>query len=77
MEAQIEVSVRFDDLDAWWSPFELGVGPAGQHVTGLGSNDRARLRERCGQMLPEPPFEVRGRQRRTRQTRVSVAGNRR
>lgn len=59
VEEPIEVRVRFADLEAWWAPFELGVGPAGDHVAGLDVDARQALRERCRALLPEPPFEVR------------------
>ncbi|WP_206447088.1 class I SAM-dependent methyltransferase [Agrococcus sp. KRD186] len=59
LEAPIAVSVRFDDLDSWWAPFELGVGPPGDHVASLDPDARARLLERCRELLPSPPFDVR------------------
>ena len=58
-EEPIAVRVAFADVASWWQPFELGVGPAGDHVAGLDSAARERLRDRCGELLPEPPFEVR------------------
>jgi SAM-dependent methyltransferase len=59
VEEPIAVAVAFADVASWWAPFELGVGPAGDHVAGLGAAARERLRRRCGELLPEPPFEVR------------------
>lgn len=59
VEEPIAVTVPFADADAWWVPFELGVGPAGDHVAALDDAARAQLRERCRELLPEPPFEVR------------------
>lgn len=59
LEESIAVTVPFTDADAWWSPFELGVGPAGDHVAALDDAARAQLRERCRELLPDPPFEVR------------------
>ncbi|MGM1029534.1 MAG: class I SAM-dependent methyltransferase [Actinomycetota bacterium] len=59
VEAPIAVAVRFDDVESWWAPFELGVGPAGDHVASLDGRERAMLRDRCRALLPEPPFEVR------------------
>lgn len=69
VESSIEVSVRFDDLDAWWAPFELGVGPPGDHVASLDADARARLKQRCGQLLSTPPFEVRSVSNAARGTR--------
>lgn len=58
-EEPIAVTVGFPDVESWWQPFELGVGPPGDHVAGLDAAARERLRDRCGELLPEPPFEVR------------------
>ncbi len=58
VEAPIAVAVRFDAFEAWWEPFELGVGPAGDHVAGLESAERARLADRCREQLPDAPFEL-------------------
>ncbi len=52
------VQVRFSTFDEWWEPFTLGVGPAGAHVARLDPAARAALRDRCGQLLPAPPFDV-------------------
>src|SRR5204862_29803 len=41
-----------------WEPFALGVGPAGDYVAGLDATRRARLRERCRELLPLPPFAL-------------------
>ncbi|MCR8671218.1 class I SAM-dependent methyltransferase [Agrococcus sp. HG114] len=57
-EAPIAVRVRFGSFDQWWAPFELGVGPAGDHVAGLDGAGRERLRLACRDRLPDPPFEV-------------------
>lgn len=59
VEEPIAVAVPFADADSWWAPFELGVGPAGDHVAALDDAAGAQLRERCRELLPEPPFEVR------------------
>lgn len=59
IEEPIAVTVPFADVESWWAPFELGVGPAGDHVAALDDEARAQLRERCRELLPEPPFEVR------------------
>jgi SAM-dependent methyltransferase len=59
----VEASVLSADLehpgfDAWWAPFEEGVGPAGAYVAALTPERRAELRERCRSALPEGPFTV-------------------
>jgi SAM-dependent methyltransferase len=60
-EDELWVSVEHQTFDDWWEPYMLGVGPAGDYVTQLDENGRARLRELCQERLPEPPFEVRAR----------------
>lgn len=49
------VHASFED---WWGPFTLGVGPAGAYVAGLEADRRAKLRERCRELLPTAPFEL-------------------
>ncbi|SDR73732.1 class I SAM-dependent methyltransferase [Agrococcus carbonis] len=57
-EAPIATVVRFEDVASWWAPFELGVGPAGDHVSGLDAQGRALLAARCRELLPPAPFDV-------------------
>ena len=57
-EGAIEVAVDHPTFEEWWEPFTLGVGPAGAYVTALADDDRDRLRERCRERLPQPPFTV-------------------
>ena len=59
----VESTVLSADLehagfDAWWEPFEGGVGPAGAYVAGLAPDARKVLRERCRAALPVGPFTV-------------------
>ena len=56
----VSVTVGFADLDEWWVPFTLGVGPVGDYLHGLDDDRRAALRERCGELLPPAPFAVTG-----------------
>jgi len=51
----LTVSVPYSDLDDWWEPYTLGVGPAGAYVAGLDPDHRAALRERCGELLGTGP----------------------
>ena len=57
-EELLTVTVRHETLDEWWEPFTFGVGPAGDYVRGLDESRRAALRERCRELLPQPPFWV-------------------
>jgi SAM-dependent methyltransferase len=61
LEAELWVSVEHPTFEDWWEPYMLGVGPAGDYVTGLDEEGRARLRELCEAKLSDAPFEVRAR----------------
>ena len=55
-ETTLEVGVEHATFESWWEPYELGVGPAGDHVARLDSGQREALREQCRAMLPAAPF---------------------
>ena len=55
-ESSLSVRVEHPSFEDWWEPFTLGVGPAGALVAGLDAEGRARLRERCRELLPAAPF---------------------
>lgn len=57
-EDALTVAVIHPTFDEWWTPFTLGIGPAGAHVIGLDPERRNELRERCRRLLPNPPFTV-------------------
>jgi SAM-dependent methyltransferase len=57
----LTAGVPYTSFEEWWQPFELGVGPAGAHVASLDADARAALRDRCRQLVGEPPFTVDGR----------------
>jgi SAM-dependent methyltransferase len=57
-ESTLSVSVEHPSFEEWWEPFTLGVGPVGAYTARLGDEHRARLRERCRKMLPDPPFTL-------------------
>lgn len=52
------VTVHFPTFADWWEPFTLGVGPAGAHLAQLDEERRARVRDRCAELLPPAPFDV-------------------
>jgi hypothetical protein len=56
--SRLEVTSAFASYDEWWEPYTYGVGPSGSYVAGLDPAARERLRSRCEELLPEPPFEV-------------------
>jgi SAM-dependent methyltransferase len=55
-ESTLSVGVEHPTFEDWWEPYTLGVGPAGGYTAGLDEERRDRLRERCREMLPAPPF---------------------
>jgi SAM-dependent methyltransferase len=57
-ETPLEVAVEHQSFESWWEPYELGVGPAGDHVARLDPGQRDALRERCREMLPAAPFAL-------------------
>jgi SAM-dependent methyltransferase len=57
-ESTVEASLEFATFEEWWEPFTLGVGPAGAYAKGLDDAACERLRARCEEMLPAPPFTV-------------------
>jgi SAM-dependent methyltransferase len=57
-EGLLVARVEYSSFDGWWEPFTLGVGPAGARFAASSPDQRARLRERCQQLLPPAPFEL-------------------
>jgi len=54
----LEVEVPHTDVDDWWQPYTLGVGPAGAYVASLDPDRRDALRARCAELLPAGPFST-------------------
>ncbi|HEX5017195.1 MAG TPA: class I SAM-dependent methyltransferase [Actinomycetes bacterium] len=54
----LTVLVRHESFDEWWTPFTLGVGPAGEYVGKLDARERDRLKEECQALIPHVPFDV-------------------
>ncbi|TNC22017.1 class I SAM-dependent methyltransferase [Mumia zhuanghuii] len=54
----LTVTASFPTFEDWWEPFTLGLGTAGAYVAGLDHNAVTRLRARCRDLLPAPPFDV-------------------
>ena len=57
-DGALTVSVWHPNFDDWWTPFTLGVGPAGTHVAGLDPERRDELEARCRRLLPQAPFTI-------------------
>jgi SAM-dependent methyltransferase len=56
--SEISAPLRHPSFEEWWEPYTQGVGPAGAHVAGLDAERRAQLRDRCRELLPDPPFTL-------------------
>jgi hypothetical protein len=52
--AELTVRVTYPDFAAWWEPYTLGVGPAGDYVATLSPAHVGALRARCAALLPAP-----------------------
>ena len=57
-EAEVAAALDYETFDEWWEPYTLGVGPAGAYARSLGDEQLARLRDRCRDELPRPPFDL-------------------
>jgi SAM-dependent methyltransferase len=54
---ELTVRLPFATFDEWWTPYLYGVGPSGAYVAAADPELRDAIRERCRELLPEPPFE--------------------
>lgn len=61
IEEALDIPMHFASFDDYWSPFLLGVGPAGAHVASLTAADRDALAARLRERLGEGPFDLKGR----------------
>src|SRR5689334_6322297 len=57
-ETELSVDVVHPTFEDWWAPFTTGVGPAGSYIASLEPEQRVRLRERCRELYPDPPFTL-------------------
>jgi SAM-dependent methyltransferase len=54
----LTVRASFADVDEWWQPLTLGVGPAGVYVATLDTDHRTALRARCAALLATGHFDI-------------------
>jgi SAM-dependent methyltransferase len=72
-ETALTVHVEHETFDAWWEPFTLGVGPAGEYYQRLAPEQQAAVENRLREQLGEPvtletrAWAARGIARRPRQ----------
>jgi len=52
-ETALPVDVEHATFDEWWSPFTLGVGPAGQHYTSLAPDKQQEIEQHLRAQLGE------------------------
>jgi SAM-dependent methyltransferase len=57
-DSELAVRREHASFEEWWEPYTAGVGPAGAYLKGLEGAARDRLRERCRELLPDPPFTL-------------------
>jgi SAM-dependent methyltransferase len=57
-ETELAASVDYATFEDWWERVESRVGQVGVYLEGLDDERRAALRERCRQLLPDPPFTL-------------------
>jgi len=55
---ELTVTREHPSFDEWWEPYTAGVGPAGAYVARLEPEASDRLRDRCRELLPDPPFTI-------------------
>jgi SAM-dependent methyltransferase len=59
-DGTIAARADYESFEDWWSPFTLGIGPAGAYTQSLDDDHRERLRLACHEMLghPDGPFSL-------------------
>jgi ubiquinone/menaquinone biosynthesis C-methylase UbiE len=57
-ESVLVARVEYSSFDGWWEPLTFGVGPAGACYLASSPDERARVRQRCQELLPPAPFEL-------------------
>nr|WP_202421601.1 class I SAM-dependent methyltransferase [Gordonia sp. SID5947] len=55
---EFPVVVGYRDFDEWWEPYQHGVGPIGESIAALDSDERERLRKRCADRFGSGSFEI-------------------
>ena len=54
----VTARVEHPTFEAWWEPYEHGVGPAGAHLASLDQAHQIELREGARSLIPRVPFVV-------------------
>ena len=56
--ATLAADLEMETFDAWWEPFNRGVGPAGAYLAGLDDVGRARVATRARELAGPEPFRI-------------------
>lgn len=54
----LSVTVHYESFDQWWTPYTLGVGPAGEFLKGLAPAEVEAVRDECLARLSSGPFDI-------------------
>jgi SAM-dependent methyltransferase len=57
-EAELTVAVEYASFEDWWTPYTLGVSPAGMQLAALPDLERDDVQAHCRELLPDAPFTV-------------------
>jgi SAM-dependent methyltransferase len=59
-EGELLASAHYADFEAFWSPFQAGIGPAGAYCKALGAQAQAALHDECWRRIGSPmgPFHL-------------------
>ncbi len=59
-DGTLETSAHYEDFDDFWQPFTFAVGPAGEHLRAMPSEQQDAVREHCRELLGDPagPFDL-------------------
>jgi ubiquinone/menaquinone biosynthesis C-methylase UbiE len=57
-QTALSASVDYATFDEWWQPYTFGVGPAGTYAATIEEAHRDAVRDRCRDLMGDPPFTV-------------------
>ncbi len=60
-DGALTARASYADFADFWEPFTFAIGPAGNYLSSLPSDQQARVRDLCRAEIPDGPFELEGR----------------
>jgi ubiquinone/menaquinone biosynthesis C-methylase UbiE len=57
-DGEITAHADYTGVDDFWTPFTLGVGPAGQYLRSVPADTRTAIRAACRESVPDGPFRM-------------------